>query len=598
MQPYWRTAPRSLIRTIESFKSINTIVGENWNYTNKSNTSNYNKLIYPTRRRLLCDIAKKEEEQNGDISSTYQNILKLGYEDFLKGQTDWTKDPESNARQLKATFDFFGFSYTDDNGSFYPTQVGETIINDTFNSETILSQLMKLYFPFESGGGIFIFESFINLLNELEYLNRWEIAFLFCPSSIQEKDKLHDAILKFRRVYNTHKSNKEKNKVAWKNIYEQFFSTKLTKTQEKDCGRSYWTDYSDAFIRSIIFTDIFIDSGRGESTKIRVKDLEKDKFKMLLTFSFEIPNYSLSSKNQMDWYGKKDNILLPWNNHIELIEIVSNKLQKLKEKSTQEYNNLTDKFKILDNDISNLTDSEIKSLENYINTFYTNENIVSFVKKYSKEDKVRNEIINRYESILNSNEDLSALWLEVNTWKFFASITNDPDSIKYNGKVNPDLTPRSFAKGVGNTPDMEVYDKDNILLPEVSLMSGVKQWEHEGASVAEHVYRKKEDNVNKNVFSIFISKKTHFRSMWMFFILNKDSWAGYPINIIPIDIETFSKIAKFAYKNNLKSSHIIDLVQYLSKTVNNVNDFKVWSNVLNQSIYQWAQKNNKKSSII
>ncbi|KOY77019.1 hypothetical protein RZ71_09180 [Apilactobacillus kunkeei] len=598
MQPYWRTAPRSLIRTIESFKCVNSIVGENWNYTDKSNTSNYNKLIYPTRRRLLCDIAKKEEEQNGDISSTYQNILKLGYDDFLSGQTDWTKDPESNARQLKATFDFFGFSYTDDNGSFYPTQVGETIINETFNSETILNQLMKLYFPFKNGGGIFIFEEFIKLLNEFNYLNRWEIAFLFCPSSSQEKNKIFDAILNFRKTYNEHKSDKEKNKVAWKKTYEQFFSTKLTKTQEKDCGRSYWTDYSDAFIRSIIFTDIFIDSGRGESTKIRVKDLERDKFNLLLSFNFQIPDYSLSSKNQIKWYGKKDNVLLPWNNHIELIHIVSKKLKKLQTKNLREYNNLTDKFKISNNDISNLTDYEIKSLESHINNFYTNENIVSFVKKYSKEDKARNEIIKRYDSILNSNEDLSALWLEVNTWKFFASITNDPKSIKYNGKVNPDLTPRSFAKGVGNTPDMEVYDNDNILLPEVSLMSGVKQWEHEGASVAEHVYRKKEDNRDKNVFSIFISKKTHFRSLWMFFILNKDSWAGYPINIIPIDIETFTEIAKTSYKNNLKSSHIIDLVQYLSKTVNDVNDFTDWSNVLKHSISTWAQKNTKKSSVI
>ena len=81
---------------------------------------------------------------------------------------------------------------------------------------------------------------------------------------------------------------------------------------------------------------------------------------------------------------------------------------------------------------------------------------------------------------------MSALWLEVNTWKSLVSI-NGEKKVVPNFKMEEDLTPRAFAPGLNNTPDMELYTKEFTIVPEVSLMTGKVQWEHEASSVIDHV---------------------------------------------------------------------------------------------------------------
>ena len=91
---------------------------------------------------------------------------------------------------------------------------------------------------------------------------------------------------------------------------------------------------------------------------------------------------------------------------------------------------------------------------------------------------------------------MSALWLEVNTWKSLIAISGE-QVVKRNFKIEDDLTPKSFAPGVGNTPDMELYKNGYIIVPEVSLMTGVRQWEHEASSVIDHVLSFMNENKEK-----------------------------------------------------------------------------------------------------
>ena len=67
-----------------------------------------------------------------------------------------------------------------------------------------------------------------------------------------------------------------------------------------------------------------------------------------------------------------------------------------------------------------------------------------------------------------------------------------------NFTIEEDLSPRFFAPGKGNTPDMELYKDDYVIVPEVSLMTGVLQWEHEASSVIDHIL-----NIMKNNLIIF-----------------------------------------------------------------------------------------------
>ena len=98
---------------------------------------------------------------------------------------------------------------------------------------------------------------------------------------------------------------------------------------------------------------------------------------------------------------------------------------------------------------------------------------------------------------------MSALWLEVNTWKSLVSI-NGEKKVVPNFKMEEDLTPRAFALCLNNTPDMELYTKEFTIVPEVSLMTGKVQWEHEASSVIDHVNQIKKNNKN-NTLGLFIS---------------------------------------------------------------------------------------------
>jgi len=75
-------------------------------------------------------------------------------------------------------------------------------------------------------------------------------------------------------------------------------------------------------------------------------------------------------------------------------------------------------------------------------------------------------------------------------------------------------------------------------------MTGVRQWEHEGSSVVDHVYKFIEKYKDKQVLGIFISSKMNVRIIWQFFILNRESWIGKPVpNILTFLV--FSPNLKF-----------------------------------------------------
>ena len=126
----------------------------------------------------------------------------MSYEDYVSGMFDIT-ETESNARNDKATFEFFGFGYVDNDGLIQSTEVGKLIENDRFDSEDFLKQLLKMHFPSkatEIGRNIpkekfvFPFEIILKILERFQYVNRYEMGFIFGCNGIEEIDKLYNAI--------------------------------------------------------------------------------------------------------------------------------------------------------------------------------------------------------------------------------------------------------------------------------------------------------------------------------------------------------------------------------------------------------------------
>lgn len=219
-----------------------------------------------------------------------------------------------------------------------------------------------------------------------------------------------------------------------------------------------------------------------------------------------------------------------------------------------------------------------------------------FIEVFSKRNETRKEIIEKFEDINDGSEDMAALWLECNTWKSLVAIKGN-HRVKRGFKIEDDLTPRSFAPGAGNMPDMELYINGYILLPEVSLMQGVQQWEHEGSSVISHVLRFIEKYKDKEVYGLFISKKMNIRTMWQFFILNRESWVGACVPVIPITISQYIAIIQHIYDNELTIYDLKDLITAIRKNALECPNYLEWEKNIPIIINSWIDGSARKVSL-
>ena len=212
-----------------------------------------------------------------------------------------------------------------------------------------------------------------------------------------------------------------------------------------------------------------------------------------------------------------------------------------------------------------------------------------FIKYISKNEQTRKEILDKFEDILTGNEDMAALWLECNTWRSLVAIDGEKE-VKRNFTIEEDLSPRFFAPGKGNTPDMELYKDDYVIVPEVSLMTGVLQWEHEASSVIDHILNIMKKYKSTYVIGLFISSKINVRTMWQFFILNKQSWMGSPVPVIPLTIEQYMKVLKYTYSNNLAIDELNNLLNYIHQEAMECENYEEWDKNMEKYIEKWQEK--------
>jgi len=134
---------------------------------------------------------------------------------------------------------------------------------------------------------------------------------------------------------------------------------------------------------------------------------------------------------------------------------------------------------------------------------------------------------------------------------------------------------------------MELYKNGYILIPEVSLMTGVRQWEHEGSSVIDHVFKYIEQCSDKRVFGIFLASSMNVRTLWQFYILNRESWIGKPVPVIPLTIKQYIEVIKHIYANDLDIDHLQKLIEKLHNDTFNYPTYREWVEGINHSIEEW-----------
>lgn len=563
----WRTAPRSIQVLLKWLPYFYGAQGESWTATING--------VHPLRRALRWNFENDSDEPN-------EGVRGVPYEEFVAGIQNNTKDLESLVRQQFTTAEQFGFLSaikTPDSKEqvLYVSEAGRRIVEATFTPEDFLIQLLKMFVIVNVDEvGIFPFEIFIKLLKKFDYLSRYELTFMFGVTTPSKFKTAVKAIGKFREKYNDrgiipNKLDNNKVEKLLKDIWNESFG--------EGTFLASWSDYTDAFLRAMIYTNMFYTSGRGAQTKVRVSKNSAKKFELLInkfTFQKPTPEGKVQSRDDIYWFGAVGNIPLPWDNLVERKNLVQSNLEKYKE--IIEKNEKTD----VDAEISQIEEkisstkniTVLKDLENDLYKKTLQANIDNYVSNVSKTKEEREIILDRFDIILNDN-DMSALWLEVNTWKSLVSIQGEKEVIP-NFTMEADLTPRAFAPGIGNTPDMEVHTEKYIIVPEVSLMTGKVQWEHEGSSVIDHVATISNKYPDKDVVGLFISSSINYRTFWQFFVLSKSSWLGKPIPVIPLTILQYSNLISDYFDSNKSVDDLYQRLKNIASKAQEVESFNEW----------------------
>lgn len=578
----WRTKPRSIVKTIQWFPAFAALAGQNWDAA-APGLSRLGKTIHPVRRSYIYTAHREEDAWLSQIPP----------EAYLTGQQD-IKETESNGRNDKTTYEFFGFGYVNGQGRICVTEVGQRIVQGVFDREDYLKQLLKLHVPNETykrrgagqSEGLFPMKLILQAFSAFDSLNRSELALLFGCDTADQTDSALQAVGAFKQAY---EALPNKNNIcAVKKLFEQVYTRYYGELKNR--VDSYY-DYAEGLTRSLLYTGLFTVSGRSIAAKVRVAQHSGTKVRMLLEqHLFVYPETFADIEDYMRWYGAAGNVALPWDRLAAQRQILLEKAALLREKlksGAAAYGraaalNLESLDEMAKAALSGEDIGVLKSCEARISDAITGYNEDYFVRTASKTAPERKAILDKFKDILR-NEDMSALWLEVNTWKSLVALPGD-HSVKRNFRIEEDLTPRSFAPGIGNTPDMELYGPDYILIPEVSLMTGVRQWEHEASSVIDHVLSFIRKNPQKPVLGLFISARIHTRTLWQFFVLNRESWVGTPVPVVPLTIEQYGALISGFYERRAESVDLWRLLAQIAGRASDCVDYRQWEQEISRLV--------------
>lgn len=643
----WKTKPRSIIRTVQWFPCFASLKGQDWNRKSSAVSRRDGKPVHPVRRSYiyaahgdedswLSEISyrdylsgrldQKETEANGRMDKGAFEFFGFGYVK-TNGEVAVT---EVGSRIVQGIFD---------DEDYLKQLLKLRLPNCTY--EPAKMKLGRFVFPFQ-----LVLEAF----REFESLNRSELALLFGCDDMRETGRAMSAIRQFKEEYGRLENKNDTARV--KELFARVYQAHYGKMQNQaDSYYEYAEALSRALVYTGLFSgsgrSIATKLRVAGHSAMKVRLLQEK-------YEFFWPQGLSSLDDYMGWFGASGSVTLPWENVGERRAIISAKAailleqeQKRKaeagqeeprkaeqpegekrrkaEQEKQRREELEQKERrgasvvpggqgeelarpgieegqaarpaaltgeqiraIVENAAAARDVGELKEYEAILSSAIVSQNEEYFIRVLSKTSQERQAILDRFDSIL-ANDDMSALWLEVNTWKSLIAIDGS-QRVKRNFRIEDDLTPKSFAPGVGNTPDMELYGDGFVIVPEVSLMTGVRQWEHEGSSVIDHVLEFIRECGDSRVLGLFLSSRIHHRTMWQFFVLNRESWMGVPVPVIPLTIAQYMGVAAHLYEKGRRIEDLRDLLEMIADSAGKCASYQEWEKAIGSCIKTWMEK--------
>lgn len=196
------------------------------------------------------------------------------------------------------------------------------------------------------------------------------------------------------------------------------------------------------------------------------------------------------------------------------------------------------------------------------------------------------DIINTYDDIRNKNLYDIPLMLEWNTWRAMTMI--DGGNIKANLKFDDQGEPLSTA--LGNMADIICDYDDFCVSVEVTMQSGMRQYESEGEPVSRHLAKLKKET-GKPSYCFFIAPTINEACISHFYVLHKTniSYYGGKSIIIPLELNVFQKMVEDSYRASYipEPKQIENLFKCSEKIASQSVDELDWYNKIKTQALNW-----------
>ena len=525
-------------------------------------------LSFPTSPRIPKGVfgdlilLKKLENRVWDKETQLEYAKLLSSSESYKGYVSKTETAFA-ARDRTRSPKFLGLIKThlrgQEKGILKFTEMGNRFLEKRSNHKKLFErQLLKVQYPnpvncsngFEEMD-IRPMVALIKILLDVEKLTRTEFKIFVVStthykkiqSTISEIKKYRATLSKLsgneRRIFKEDAFDKKVRDIFSSDIAEGNVKIRESNNDFVKTKKNNRKDMGDAGLRLMLETGVFtlirgqlcIAESRIDEAKYYLNTLGPFKSEQdILNYHAYVDNYQGSSEYP---------VLLRDNSDLQ-----NELFLKLNQKFFGRNNKMLDDY----TKTNNVVEKEIifESMENEISRIQREKEETNIQENSLKSFK---DIEEQYEEICNRKSDLISdvrpVYFEWNTWRSFIAI-GDYKNVIGNFITDTDGIPSNTA--AGKMPDLIVEYENFWLVVEVTLQSGMKQYENEFESITRHIgkFQKdvKEKGDKREVYGFFIAPNvndTILPYLQVYAKTQSDVYGGQ-VRIVPLDLDEFIQL--------------------------------------------------------
>lgn len=515
-------------------------------------------------------------------------------------------NPTFSARDRVAPMKTFGLAYVSGDDLLVITPAGRQLIANKRPEEVFMKQLLKWQYPSYQHRGasyagfrILPFVDTLGLIRAVGGLTKYEIATFALPRTCMDSyGEVTERINEYRDILdrqNDLHSKKEFAQTFMSEVYEDLYSDDLKKVQDRQSFLSKKVnnalDCADAAIRHFTYTRLLsIEKGRLVAAPGKEEDIDQ-----ILCMCLEPVGTYKDLVAFYEYLGDPSLPALPFEGAQLLVDRIWDtwtRYQALMERHQDRLVHSLDVYVPPKDDLSRLSSETLKDF-----LYVVTENR-KYLQRFDFEEQVRgtctDDIVDVFERIIDRDITIfdRPSHFEWNAYRSVLSIDH-PGSVTANLIFDDNFQPVGHAPA--NKPDIVAEYDDFVLVIEVTLQQGRRQYRLESEPVTDHVGRYQEEESRRlrprEVFGLFIAPTiTSNAANWFQYHLDHPlpEYSG-PVLTLPVALEDFISILRFAseVEGGLMPYEIKRLMQRLVKLGRTTSVGADWCSCIPAEISAW-----------